>query len=115
MSDLTKRIIEAASKVKEDVNYIMCDDKIKSDARKKMHMLDVWHRVMMKGMNNSELVYDKCIFRTYYNSFTNRHTADLSCCECFQFVLALCDQMMSIDDVWYKYFDDSEVLNDNDD
>ena len=89
MMNLNKHIHNAATEVVSIVNDIYEDEKIKSDARKKMHMLDTWHRVMSKKISICNGEYDKCVFRTYYNSFTNRHTKELTVDECYNFILAL--------------------------
>lgn len=96
MMNLNKRINQAAFTVTSEICSIVNDEKVKTDARRKMHMLDTWHRVMSRCISESHLQYEKCVFRTYYNSFTNRHTEEMTVDECVLFLSALCSNMKRV-------------------
>lgn len=98
MSMLTKKIYDTALQVTRESGYLLEDSKIKSEARMKLHLLDTWHRTMSRAIHTANTAYEKCIFRSYYNSFTNRHTQELTLDECVLFISALCNNMSKVKD-----------------
>lgn len=87
MNQITK---DAVKQMRRNLNWLFDDEKVDIDVNKKSYMLDAWQDVMRKSIEKCRSNYNKCIFHTWYDSFSDKHLKALTLDECFEFVQMLC-------------------------